>query len=118
MIGFRLGYAAMLALALAGCASNADQIGPAFVDPARYTLYNCDQLATEYKTLVTRENELRELMDRAKQGAGGAVVAEVAYGSDYVTVHGRRQSVEERARQDNCDLSRPPRPAGRGVPAR
>lgn len=103
-------------LALAGCSSNADHMSSAFVDPARYALYDCSQLAAEYRTVVERERELAELMARARQGAAGAMVAELAYGSDYMTTHGRRQGIEAKARQDNCDLARPPRPPGRALP--
>lgn len=101
-----------LPLALAGCSTNADQFGSAFVDPARYTLYDCQQLAAEYATVVERETELRGLMDRARQGAAGSLVAEAAYGTDYLTYHGRRQAIEEAARRDNCNLAAPGRRTG------
>lgn len=104
----------LIGLPLAGCSTNADQFSSSFVDPARYTLYNCQQLAAEYVTVVEKENELRGLMDRARQGAAGNVVAEAAYGGDYLTYHGRRQAIEEAARRDNCNLTSPPRrPGGR-----
>lgn len=101
-------------LALAGCSSTADQTSSAFVDPARYALYDCNQLATEYRTVVERENELRGLMDKARQGVAGPLMAEVGYSADYLTTHGRRQGIEEAARRDNCNLSQPP--AKRGGP--
>ncbi len=101
-----------LSLVVAGCSTNADQFGSAFVDPARYALYNCQQLSAEYKTVVEKETELRGLMDRAREGAAGSFVAEAAYGGDYLTYHGRRQGIEEAARRDNCNLTTPPRRPG------
>jgi hypothetical protein len=101
-----------LSLALAGCSTNADQLGSSFVDPARYALYNCQQLSAEYVTVVEKETELRGLMDRARQGVAGSVVAEAAYGGEYLTYHGRRQGIEEAARRDNCNLTAPPRRPG------
>lgn len=105
-----------LPLALAGCSTNADQFGSGFVDPARYTLYNCEQLGAEYVIVVEKETELRGLMDRAREGVAGNVVAEAAYGGDYLTYHGRRQAIEEAARRDNCNLSSPPRRPGGARP--
>lgn len=104
----KAGYAVLLASALAGCSSTAEQTSSAFVDPARYALYDCNQLITEYNTVVTRENELRELMDKARQGFAGPLMAEVGYSTDYLTVHGRRQSIEEVARDNKCNLSQTP----------
>jgi hypothetical protein len=101
-----------LSLVVAGCSTNADQLGSAFVDPARYTLYNCQQLSAEYATVLEKEAELRGLMDRAREGVAGTVVAETAYGGEYLTYHGRRQGIEEAARRDNCSLTAPPRRPG------
>jgi len=55
-------------IALAGCSSTAEQTSQAFVDPARYALYDCNQLITEYRSVMTRENELNELMAKARTG--------------------------------------------------
>ena len=54
----------------------------AFADPARYDLYECKQLEPERKNLATRAAELQGLMAKAETGAGGAVVAELAYRND------------------------------------
>ncbi len=112
MIRARFPAFALFGLALAGCSTNADQLGSSFVDPARYALYNCQQLSTEYVSVVEKETELRGLMDRARQGVAGSMVAEAAYGGDYLTYHGRRMGIEEAARRDNCNLTAPPRRPG------
>jgi hypothetical protein len=46
-------------LALTGCGLS-DGAGALFVDPGRYTLYHCDDLATRRKALITaRERAAR-----------------------------------------------------------
>jgi hypothetical protein len=95
-------------LALAGCSSTAEQTSSAFVDPARYALYDCNQLITEYRSVVTRENELTELMAKARTGFAGEFMAEAGYSTDYLTVHGRRRGIEQVAAENKCNLSAQP----------
>ncbi|MBR0777914.1 twin-arginine translocation pathway signal [Bradyrhizobium diazoefficiens] len=105
--------AALLAahLALSGCAGMSETIGPAFADPARYDLYDCKQLETERKNLAARTADLQRLMDKAETGAGGAVVSELAYRNDYVTVRGYAQLAEDAWRRNRCRETPPPEPA-------
>ena len=73
-------------LALTGCGLSTDGAGALFVDPGRYTLYHCDDLAARRKMLIARENELRGLIERAGESTGGAVIGSFAYRSDYDAV--------------------------------
>jgi hypothetical protein len=91
-----------LCAALGGCAGISDTIGPAFVDPARYDLWDCKQLAPERKNLVKRAEDLERLMAKAETGTGGAVVAELAYRNDYVAVRGQQKLMEETWRKNRC----------------
>jgi hypothetical protein len=91
-----------LGAALAGCASVSDTISPAFVDPARYDLWDCKQLAPERKNLANRMAELEKLMAKAETGAGGTVVSELAYRNDYVSVRGQQKLLEETWRRNRC----------------
>ena len=60
-------------IGLAGCAGLGDGVASgAFVDPAKYELYNCTQLETERKNLAARAEDLEGLMAKADTGAGGA----------------------------------------------
>src|SRR2546422_5851963 len=52
---------------LAGCASTGDNPLTLFADPGKYQYSSCEQLAGQRKSLSTREQELRLLMDRAEQ---------------------------------------------------
>jgi hypothetical protein len=91
-----------LGAVLAGCAGVSDTISPAFVDPARYELWDCKQLAPERKNLVKRIEDLDRLMAKAETGTGGVVVAELAYRNDYLATRGQQQLMEETWRKNRC----------------
>ncbi|RXT50600.1 twin-arginine translocation pathway signal [Bradyrhizobium betae] len=101
------GSGALLALlaagaALSGCAGMSETVAPAFADPGAYELYDCKQLETQRKQLAARTAELQKLMDKAETGAGGAVVSELAYRNDYLSVRGHAQLVEDAWRRNRC----------------
>ncbi|MDE2377572.1 twin-arginine translocation pathway signal [Bradyrhizobium sp.] len=89
-------------VALSGCAGVSDTIGPAFADPARYELWDCKQLEPERQRLIARTAELQKLMDKAETGAGGVVVAEMAYRNEYVATRGQAHFAEEAWRRGRC----------------
>src|ERR1700757_3271971 len=89
-------------LALAGCGS--DGAGTLFVDPGRYTLYHCDELAARRKTLITRETELRGLMERANESAAGSVIGSLAYRSEYDSVIAEQKLLQRNAAEKNCSF--------------
>jgi hypothetical protein len=110
----RLALAAgLLALGslLSGCAGMSDSVSTAFADPAKYELYDCKQLEAERKALAGRASELQGLMAKAETGAGGAVVAEVAYRNDYIAIRGQTQFAEEAWRRNKCQETPAPQPA-------
>ncbi len=86
---------------LAGCVSASLTLS--VTDPARYENYDCKQLDEARGKLVTREGELRELIEKAQVGTAGPVVAEVAYGSDYASAREELHKVNERRRASHCD---------------
>ena len=93
--------AGVVAAALAGCTNGA---GSLLVDPGHYSAYHCNDLAAQWKVLVAREKELRDLMDRAHQGGGGgAVIGSLAYRSDYESVRTDEQLVQREAAEKNCN---------------
>ncbi|WP_291860408.1 twin-arginine translocation pathway signal [Bradyrhizobium sp.] len=108
-----LPFAAAVALlvcaaGLGGCAGMSDGVSTAFADPAKYQLYECKQLETERKTLAARTAELQGLMAKAETGAGGAVVAELAYRNEYVAVRGQSRFAEEAWQKNRCENAPPP----------
>lgn len=94
---------AIIAAALAGCGG--DGIGAMLVDPARYDAYHCDQLVQEWKSLRTRENQLRNLIDKASEGTGGTVIGALAYRGDYQTVLEQEKLLQRAAATQKCQLA-------------
>ena len=91
-----------LALALSGCADMSDSMSLAFADPAKYDLYECKQLEPERKRLAERTAELQGLMAKAETGAGGAVVAELAYRNEYIATRGQAKLAEQAWQKNRC----------------
>ena len=91
-----------LGLALSGCAEMGDSMSTAFADPAKYDLYECKQLEPERKNLANRAAELQGLMAKAETGAGGAVVAELAYRNEYIAVRGQQRFAEQAWQRNKC----------------
>lgn len=102
----RLGCALLgvVLVALAGC-SMPDGAGSLLVDPGRYDAYHCNELAARWKVLVAREKDLRNLMDKAGQGGGGAVIGSLAYRSDYDAVVSEEKLLQRTAADKNCGLT-------------
>jgi hypothetical protein len=91
-----------LCLALNGCADVSEGVATAFADPAKYQLWDCNQLEPERKRLATRAAELQGLMARAETGVAGPVVAELVYRNEYVAVRGQAHYAEEAWRGNKC----------------
>jgi hypothetical protein len=102
--------------AVSGCAGMSETVAPAFADPAKYELYECKQLESERKALAKRTADLQALMDKAQTGAGGAVVSELAYRNDYVSVRGQAQLAEDAWRRNRCRET-PPEATPAAAPA-
>jgi hypothetical protein len=104
-------------IGLAGCAGLGDGVASgAFVDPAKYDLYNCTQLQTERTALAIRAAELQGLMAKADTGAAGPVVAEFAYRNDFITARAQAKLADEAWRRNKCQdtlpaAAPPPSPA-------
>ena len=91
----------LLCAALAGCTSAVE--GPLlFSDAGKYQYHNCDQLAAAAKSQMAREQELKTLIEKAEQGAGGIIVSMMAYKTDYVAVEEDLRVIETTARNKNC----------------
>jgi hypothetical protein len=97
-----IGVFALCAL-LAGCSSAS---GPLTIlaDPGKYQFHSCEQIASQHKHWTGREQELRLLMQRAEQGAGGAIVNLLAYKAEHVAASEEVQVLEHAARSRNCEL--------------
>jgi hypothetical protein len=106
-----------LALGLGGCADIGDgYFSGAFVDPAKYDLYDCKQLDAERKSLAAQTVSLQKLIDTAHTGVAGTVVGEVAYRNNYTMVRASAKLADKVWLQDKCDMASPP-PAAAPAPA-
>jgi hypothetical protein len=112
----------LLAAPLGGCAGIADSAASAaFVDPAKYDYFDCKQLEAERASLAKQTAELQRLIAKAETGAGGAVVAEVAYRNSYLSVRGQARLADETWARNNCDrpaVPPAPPPIGARAPLR
>jgi hypothetical protein len=91
------------ALALAGCGMS-DGYGTLIVDPARYSAYHCKDLVAQQATLQKREQELRDLIDKASEGSGGSAISAMAYRTDYESVLSQEKLLQRTAAEKNCEL--------------
>jgi hypothetical protein len=99
----RLAFVFGCALALAGCSSVAVDESTFFVDPARYDLYDCKQLADARKGHSDRIDELKRLMAKAETGAGGSVISEFAYRPDYASAQANFKLINRVWEENHCD---------------
>jgi hypothetical protein len=96
---------------LTGCASSD---GPyVFADAGKYHFHTCEQLATVSKQKHDRQRELKELIDKAEQAAGGQIVSALAYRTDYVAVNEELQVIDSTLREKDCAASPPSKGAPR-----
>jgi hypothetical protein len=95
--------APLVAGALAGCSGLGDHQFTVFADPGKYEYYSCEQITAQRTKLSTREQELRELMNKAGQEMGGAVVNVLAYKADHVAASEELRVLESAARSKNCE---------------
>jgi hypothetical protein len=99
----RAAFALSAALALAGCSGVAMDESTFFVDPSRYDLYDCRQLADVRKQQSDKVDELKRLMAKAETGTGGSVVSELAYRPDYVTAQANLKLANRVWNENRCD---------------
>lgn len=107
--GLKLAAIGFVAITLGGCASGASS--SMFVDPAKYSLYNCQQLATARVSANARVVELERLMAKAETGAAGSVVSGLAYQTDYLAARAQRDQIDEKMAQNNCSTASAALPA-------
>jgi hypothetical protein len=89
---------------LAACTSAIESPFTVFADPGKYEWHSCEQLGPQRKYWENREQQLKLLIDRAKQGTGGAAVSVVAYQGDYVMAREELKVIEATARAKKCKM--------------
>ncbi len=81
------------------------------IDPAHYSVYHCDGLQARLKILQAREQELSNLMLRASEGGGGALIGNLTYRADYENMLAEEKVLRRTAAEKKCELPPPPQPA-------
>jgi hypothetical protein len=97
-----LSLMAVLATMIAGCAS--EDMASSIVKPAKYSSYNCDQIAATGRGEAARERELKTLMEKAGQGPGGELAITLAYRGEYLTTQGNLRELEAAAVEKKCKM--------------
>jgi hypothetical protein len=112
--GFRWVFASagLVALSLVGCSTIQSSIEPStwMVDSGRYTYYHCDVLLAQLKAIQQHRKELFNLMARASEGGGGALIGTMTYRPDYEKTFAEEKVLRHAAGEKNCNLP-PPAPA-------
>jgi hypothetical protein len=93
---------AMTSLTVTACTSALENPVTFFADPGRYEFHNCEQLAQQRQSAKTREQELKQLMDRAERSTGGTFVNVIAYKGDYVAATEEVKVIEGTMRVKKC----------------
>ena len=102
---------------LSGCAEMGESMTSAFVDPAKYDLYECKQLEPERARLSARSAELQGLMAKAETGVAGPVVVELAYRNEYISARAQTKLADEAWRRNKCQASKPADAAAPAAPS-
>jgi hypothetical protein len=93
---------AMTSLTVTACTSALENPATMFADPGKYEFHNCEQLAEQRRVGKVREQELKQLMNRAEQSTGGAFVNVIAYKGDYVAITEELRVIEGTMRVKKC----------------
>jgi hypothetical protein len=96
----------MLTPALLGCAANLD-LGLLYAAPGKYDYLRCEDLPARLASAIAREKQLTDLMNRANQEAGGAVVNVVAYSADLAQVRADQKVLRQAAVDKKCGSIEP-----------
>ena len=96
--------ALILPVLLAACASELQNplMGGFFADPGKYEFYSCEQLLPQRTFYQNREQQLKLLMDKARQGTGGAAISVVAYQGEYTATQDELKVIDATARLKKC----------------
>jgi hypothetical protein len=87
---------------LIGCGTALESTFTVFADPGKYEWTSCEQLLSQRKYWENKAKELKQLMDRARQGTGGAAISVVAYQTDYVTAQEELKVLDMTLRVKKC----------------
>jgi hypothetical protein len=96
--------AALAAAILAGCTMSDDSLSSFLVAPGKYVLFTCEDIARTAKGIQARQKELEQLMAKAGTDAGGRLISDVTYGTEYATTRGQMKDLRAAAAERKCNF--------------
>ncbi len=81
-----------------------------YAAPGKYDFLDCTSITNRLKGVSARETQLRELMSRANEAAGGSFVNAVVYQDEFNTVSADLRALRKAAAEKKCSIE--PAPAG------
>jgi hypothetical protein len=111
-----LGVRGLATICMAGiasaCAGTPDNDAfSIYAAPGKYDFLDCAGITNRLKAQSARETQLRELMSRANEAAGGSVVSAIAYQDDFNTVRADLRALRKAAEEKRCSIE--PVPVGK-----
>ena len=93
--------AALIVAALGGCTSD-DTAGRFLVEPDKYVLYTCAEMAAQMQANAARQRKLEELTAKANAGSGGQIMSTVAYRPEYLQLRGEMNELRRTSADKKC----------------
>jgi len=91
---------------IAGCAGISDEtLDAALTEPGRYAPYDCRDLDRAIASTMVRITELEQLIARASQGPGGAVMSAVAYKSEHRQGRAQLRALKVLSAEKQCVIN-------------
>jgi hypothetical protein len=97
------GAASLWFAGLSGCVGMTDEtLDAALTDPTKYALYDCRDLDRAISSTMIRLTELEQLIARASQGPGGAVMSAIAYNAELRQGRGQLKALKALSAEKQC----------------
>ena len=96
---------ALASALLSACAASDDASGRFLVQPDKYQLYGCRELAEAAQEVAKRQRELEGLMTKAGPDASGRFVSNIAYRPEYLQLRGQMNEIGRTSAEKNCKFS-------------
>jgi hypothetical protein len=93
--------AAFLAAALGGCASE-DNTARFLVEPDKYVLYTCPEMAAQMQANAARQRQLEELTAKASTTSSGQLMSQMAYRPEYLQLRGEMNELRRTSAEKKC----------------
>jgi len=98
----------LLTVLLSGCAASDDASGRFLVQPDRFRLYSCRELAEAAQGYSARMRDLEGLMTKAGPDASGRFMGTIAYRPEYLQLRGLMNEIRRTAAEKKCKLDLDP----------